>query len=304
MNARGGPEAAPCDAANPPPSVPPASDASAQRWALRLQLALVAGGAPAEHLFELRWRRPGGQMRRQFVGARELDRAVVAIMNLSQIADVYLSAAPRCREAGSGDAVERCWALWCDCDSPQAVERLLGFTPPPSLIIETSPQRAQAWWQIPAGVHPAVAERCNRRLARALGADRAACDRARILRPCGTVNRKYDPPAPVRAVEVNFAAYTLAQVVHGLPDDPRYVRRPPAPAAKPGRAGAARGLVAAVAAAPVGRRNQVLYWACRRADDERQPAGVFERLAAAAAAAGLDGREIAATVASARKAAA
>jgi len=304
MNARGGPEAAPCDAANPPLNLALASDASAQRWALQLQLALIAGGAPVDHVLEIRWRRPGGPMRQQFVGVRELDRAVAAIMNLSQTSDVYVGAAPRCREAGTGDAVSRCWALWADLDSPAAVEALRGFHAPPSLIVQTSSSRAQAFWQIPAGVHPAVAERGNRRLARALGADPAACDRARILRPCGTVNRKYDPPAPVRAVEVNFAAYTLAQVVHGLPDDPRYVRRPPAPAAKPGRAGAARGLVAAVAAAPVGRRNQVLYWACRRADDERQPAGVFEQLAAAAAAAGLDGREIAATVASARKAAA
>jgi len=303
MNARGGPEAAPCDAANPPPSVPLASDASAQRWALRLQLALVAGGAPPEHLFELRWRRPGGPMRQQFVGVREIDRAVAAIMNLSQFADVYLSAAPRCRESGTGDAVKCCWAVWADLDSPAAVEALRGFHAPPSLLVESSRGRAQGWWQIPAGVPPAVAERCNRRLARALGGDPAAADRARIMRPAGTQNYKYDPPAAVVAVEVNLDAYTLAQVVHGLPDDPRYIRRPPAPRRGKG-SGVARGLIAAVQRAPVGQRNCTLYWACRRAADERQPDEVFERLAAAAAAAGLDGREIAATVASARKAAA
>ncbi|HYL40180.1 MAG TPA: bifunctional DNA primase/polymerase, partial [Candidatus Binatus sp.] len=61
-------------------------------------------------------------------------------------------------------------------------------------------------------------------------------------------------------------------------------------------------LARAVASADEGHRNATLFWAACRAADERHPADLADRvLARAAEAAGLNPREVAATLASARR---
>jgi hypothetical protein len=103
----------------------------------------------------------------------------------------------------------------------------------------------------------------------------------------------------------------------------RWVLRPPvalpeaaitrlrAPARPPRRAAAAvspgglgrraEALLRAVADAPEGRRNAVLYWAARCALDEGHDEALLDRLAAAAAEIGLDQREITRTITSATR---
>jgi hypothetical protein len=97
--------------------------------ALRLQFAMIAGNEPASSFIEIRPLVPaGGQA---FVPVRELRTAVAAVERLTGRHDVYVGAAPRTRQSGRAEAVERVWCLWADCDSPEAVKRLKAFRPRP-----------------------------------------------------------------------------------------------------------------------------------------------------------------------------
>src|SRR5699024_736377 len=77
------------------------------------------------------------------------------------------------------------------------------------------------------------------------------------------------------------------------------VRRDP-PRPPRGKAGAVPGgLIAAVAEATPGNRNNMLFWAACRAAEENAPDAVWDDLRASALLAGLDDREIDRTIASA-----
>src|SRR5829696_6953067 len=75
-----------------------------------------------------------------------------------------------------------------------------------------------AYWSLWPPVGPAEAERANRRLAHALGADMQATDAARILRPPGTFNFKTGRPVPVTVERLEPEVYTVEQVVGELRD--------------------------------------------------------------------------------------
>ena len=165
-----------------------------QRDALRLQLAMIAGNDPPNRRLELRWRNARGKMARQFFGLRELDRATSAILNVSQIGDTFIGAAPRVRDGGTARDVEHSWTLWADLDDAEALDRVNEFTPAPSIIITTGSGGGHAWWQLNRPLPGPWAKRANRRLATALGGDLAATDPARVLRPAGTRNYKHEPP--------------------------------------------------------------------------------------------------------------
>src|SRR6202035_5055135 len=161
-----------------------------QDAALYLQLAAIAGDEPPSSYLEIRCLRPDGAPGpREFVGVRDLKRAVAHVLGLQDV-NVYVGGAPRVRESGRVADVERVWCLWADCDSAEAVEALRRFKPWPSIAVRTSPSRMQALWAIGRPVTPAAARRANRRIAHALGADMAATDAARILRAIGTFNIK------------------------------------------------------------------------------------------------------------------
>src|SRR5205807_339448 len=148
------------------------------------------GNEPPTSLFEVRSKRPAG-MAQVFVPVRELDRATSAILNRAQLTDVYIGAAPRTRESGSAAAVESVSCLWVDADSPSAVARLWEFRPLPSIVVRSGTAgNRHGWWPLRQPISPAHAVRANRRLALAVGADRAATDAARIMRPVGSRNHK------------------------------------------------------------------------------------------------------------------
>jgi hypothetical protein len=276
-----------------------------QREALVLQLAAFAGNEPASSFFEVRPLDRDMQPAPGRVWFAVRDRAETArrIIDLAARANVFVSAVPRTRRAGTADAVETAWAAWVDIDRDDALERLDAFATPPSMIIATgTPGHACAIWQIPVGIEPAWVERTNRRLALALGGDKAATDRARVLRPCSSLNHKTSPPRPVTCVRLNLhAAYTLGEVVGGLPDDRSYI---PAPrrdthAADPSKA--LDGLVRTVRDAQPGTRNAALYWAaCRTLEHpDLDPDHARATLHDTALAAGLSETETAATLRSA-----
>ena len=109
--------------------------------------------------------------------------------------------APRTRRAGTKDAVERVWVLWAECDGAAAAMAARAYRPSPALIVASgSGPNLHAYWPLRQPLSPRQAEVANLRLARALGADEACHDAARILRPPATWNHKRDPPSPVRVL--------------------------------------------------------------------------------------------------------
>jgi RepB DNA-primase from phage plasmid len=280
------------------------------RDALLLQLATFAGNSPASSFLEIRpltreGRPANGE--RAFVPVRELRAAVRHCVDLAHAYNVFVGAAPRAHEDGTAAAVEEVWSLWADLDGPEALARLAAFRPLPSIVVRTgSPDHAHAYWPLRAAISPQGAQRANRRLALALGADPAATDPARILRPAGTLNHKHDPPAEVACTRLEVGVFTLGEVVGHLRDDSRYEprARPQAHQATGDPSRVISGLARVVREAPTGNRNRATFWAaCRVAEHtdigsaEEQRA--VEEIRLAALAAGLGEHEVTATIASA-----
>jgi hypothetical protein len=158
-----------------------------QDVALRLQLGAIAGNEPASSFVEIRPLGVNGRpvvRERGFVPVRELDVAVSRCLALAGRFNVYVGACPRITEAGTAAAVERAWTLWADCDGRDALERLRDFRPTPAMVIRSgSDDSAHAYWPLRIPLSAAWAERANRRLAVALGADSKSTDRARVWAP-------------------------------------------------------------------------------------------------------------------------
>jgi hypothetical protein len=280
-----------------------------QDVALKLQLAAIAGNEPRSSYFELRPLDRDGRPAprdRAFIPVRDLDAAAQRVRELAPRLNVYVGAAPRVREAGTAQAVERVWTLWADLDGRDALAALARFRPLPALVIRTgSPDHAHAYWPLRMPVSPAGAQRANRRLALALGGDFAACDPARILRPAGSLNHKTDPPGLVRCTRLELDVFTVEQVAGTLADSPHYAPRPVRAPVADSAAGSPEGSLAGVArfvsGAPAGNRNHALNWAAytigpKVAAGELDDGQVREELRRAALAAGLAEAEAARTI--------
>lgn len=256
-------------------------DAIPQEYALKMQLAMIAGNEPPTSFIEIRSTRAGGGMAQKFVSVRELDRALGAISYIAEHGDVFVGAAPRVRESGKAEAVQRVWCLWADCDSDDSIERLRRFRPLPTILIRSgSEDHLHAWWQLSPAIPPAIAVVANRRLAYALAADPKATDTPRVMRPSGTLNHKHKPPRAVECVRLQLDAFTLGQVVGGLADEPDRRSRSSALGAPsrqrvyPTQSDTPRlshqrndeavlieAVTRKVVAAPTGERNDLLNWA-------------------------------------------
>jgi hypothetical protein len=192
-------------------------------------MAALAGAEPAG-LLELRHRRTNGSgMRQRFFDAAKPQAAAMAATVLSRTGDVYVGCAPRTRQAGGKDAVQHSWTLWVDCDDAQAIAALERFAPQPAIIVRTSARGLHAYWPLQRPLEAGELERANRRLAHALGACQSAVtNAAAVLRPPGTTNYKYEPPAPVTLEHYSGERFTAEQVAGQLADPPMArPRRPP-----------------------------------------------------------------------------
>jgi hypothetical protein len=172
---------------------------------------------------EIRYKPVAGDgFKQEFYPAIEHGVIARRIAELAPVADVYFGVVPRTERAGGARACGESRYLWADLDNPAAVSAALEFEHQPTFLIETSPGHAQAYWELKENLAPQFVRQANLRLATALGADRNSCDVARILRPCGTLNHKYDPPADVRCVmwEVPNPTVTARDLVGHLPDPP------------------------------------------------------------------------------------
>jgi len=195
------------------------------RAALDLQLAMLAGSAPASAFFEVRALDPARARspRQEFFPVRDRGAAADAVRALAPDRDTYLGALPRSRREGDASAVEAAYCLWADLDTEAAAAALARFRPEPTMLIATgTPGHAHAYWQLSRPLPAGEVERATRRLAHALGADTACTDRARVLRACSGFNHKTDPPREVRCVLLEpERACRVEQLVGALPDPPR-----------------------------------------------------------------------------------
>jgi hypothetical protein len=269
-----------------------------------LQLALIAGQEPTSSYVEIRTLRPNGcPGPREFIPVRKLREATQCVQALAaQTLNVYVGAAPRVRKGGAAPDVERVHCLWADLDTPASVEAARRFRPSPSIAVCTSAGRLQVFWALGEPIPPDFARRALRRLALALGADRAAAEPARIVRAIGSRNLKYSPPPVVTCVRCELELFAMAEVVGGLADAPEYISSSPRreiTASDPDATLA--GLARTVATAPRGNRNNCLHWAACRAlehveDGDLDADAAREALTEAAREAGLEEAAIAATV--------
>lgn len=183
-------------------------------------LRIVAGGE-REGFFYLRALNRDGSTPGRFVPLDRVTTAADWIGRGAERGDVFVGAAPRAREDGTKRGVERAWCLWVDCDTLESVERLADMTARPSLVVSsgTGPN-CHAWWSLTGPIPAAMLVRATRRLAHHLGADMAATDAARIMRPPGSLNHKHDPPRPVTVLFESGVRHGLADLVGDLQDPP------------------------------------------------------------------------------------
>lgn len=292
-------------------------DRPTSREALGLYLAMLAGNEPPGGYLELRLKARGRGMRRLgFYPTSNRTAIMAAIEGRARAGDIFIGVAPRRGtpdgrppRSGGIDAIARTWVLHVDADTPAACAALRAFQPEPTCIISTGRGR-QGYWALEEPLRPDHARRANRRLALAIGADMNATDAARILRPPGTKNWKYRPGRPVVCEQFKIVRYTAREIVGGLPDPPV----PPVPCAprlaprsdtsRPSAGLDALARTVAHAQSPSPGRNNILYWAaCRAQEDilagELDPVDARQALRTAALSTGLGEHEVEATLSSA-----
>ncbi len=172
---------------------------------------------------ELRHLPSGGPPAQQF-GALDDDLTGLCRWGTDLGVNVYFGVYPRTRKEGTADAVapQVSW-VFCDLDGdgrpmPQALA--------PTIVVDSgSPGHKHCYWRLTNLVAVAHAEKVNRALARALGGDPKATDRARVLRLPGTVNSKTNRQAVVMHHDLaatysveDFASIMLDEEVSRSPD--------------------------------------------------------------------------------------
>ncbi len=213
-----------------------AAPAAAGLEGLVAHIAALAGGAAQDEVLELRYRHSRGGMGQRFFAVGRPDAAATAAFTLGRNVDVYLGACPRSRREGTRDAIAAGWALWADCDGPDAIAALRAFAPAPAIVVRSgTAANCHAYWPLATPLEPDALEAGNRRLARALGADEASVDAARVLRPPSTLNFKSDPPGLVRLECFTGERFDTAALLAALPPEPRAMTRRRAQAPSPRR---------------------------------------------------------------------
>ena len=193
------------------------------------------GGA----LINVRHRDPSspGEMHERWHPTGDLAAAAREILTLGQTSDTYIGVAPRRHRHGGKAAIQRSWAIWADCDTPEAVEALAQFRPAPTVIVQSGTgTNCHAYWTLTEPIAIDVLEHANARLAERLQACQSAVtNAATILRPPGTQNFKHHPPAAVIARRLLRQTLAPAEILGVLPQlTAKPSRRPRHPALRAG----------------------------------------------------------------------
>lgn len=135
---------------------------------------------------------------------RECGELEADIFLRSGNSDVYLSPVLWSEKNLDTPSFKLSNVVWCDFD--EGVPNELGDFPKPAIRVSSSAsaQKEHWYWKLGSPIRDSgVLERYNRQLAYTLGGDRGCWNFGRILRPIGTLNHKYDPPAPVSLVSTS-----------------------------------------------------------------------------------------------------
>jgi hypothetical protein len=116
--------------------------------------------------------------------------------------------------------VSVCPAAWSDLDACTPDKLLV----PPTIVVESSPDRWQALWVFDEVADPMDAQDASKRIARYHekdGADKSGWDLSQLLRVPWTFNFKYDPPATVvlRTATDVITLEALREAYPELPED-------------------------------------------------------------------------------------
>lgn len=183
-------------------------------------LALFSGRRAGKHLVAVReafYRWPGDVRLAETWVRREA----------GQERELYTCAHLLTRPVRRKDAAAPVGSLYADVDH----DRIPASVPAPTVVVESSPGKLQAYWRLTELLAPSAAAALNRRLAHALGADPSGWDLTQLLRVPGTRNYKY-PEAPlVRLLALSkgrYAATMFDQLLPPVPAEPA-VPRPPGP---------------------------------------------------------------------------
>lgn len=196
---------------------------------LHAYLRVLASGAAPGQFFDVRWSTADGEMSRRFIAADHIERAASLITGMAWRTDVYVGVALRDgREHGGKNAISGSRLLYIECDHPESLALIEGFTFAPSMIVASgSPGHLHIYWSLRQLASGPQVESANRRLALALEGDPVSVDIARVLRPPETHNHKHNPPLPVRLLHLDpDTRHELCQLTAGLPEDPQPVRLP------------------------------------------------------------------------------
>ncbi|MBI2166234.1 MAG: hypothetical protein HYU29_07540 [Chloroflexi bacterium] len=157
---------------------------------------------------------------RRFFRLRQLqrhgfDQAIPA--ELGGRSNVYFGVCLRRQRGGTASDAAIAICLWADLDqglpTPWPTE-----VPEPSIVVETSPGKAQAYWLLShAAEHLDKVEELDRRLVHVLGGDMAATNRARVLRLPGFRNLKYPEQPIARLVEMHPEQHYTLEAFASLP---------------------------------------------------------------------------------------
>jgi hypothetical protein len=162
---------------------------------------------------------------RRFAGLT-LDEVAATIPELKRINEQgagIFSTVNRCIGQRSNDNVTKIRAIHADVDSAKDQQRrVLTELLPPSIIVTSSePSKLHLYWQLDeaAAKEKDAVGLLNRILARDYGADKAATDIARILRPPGFKHMKYRHlgQTPIVTAAYSNRIYSLAEVQAAFP---------------------------------------------------------------------------------------
>ena len=178
--------------------IDPTSNLGWQEAARLLKLLLQR--CSDDEFLELRLIESGGRVSQHFVPVPHLQRSsyVPDLGDVNGVANVYHSAIPRTRRHGTAEACGLANTTWADFDEGFPDDLPVA----PSLVVESSPGKAQAYWLLnrPCADLGRI-EAVNRSIAALHGGDKNACDRARVLRLPGFRNLKYPTRPYARIVE-------------------------------------------------------------------------------------------------------